>query len=943
MTDTYRELRRELSRTLPDTRLVSDPLRMLAYGTDASFYRLIPKLVVTVENEQEVAVLLRNAGQLKLPVTFRAAGTSLSGQAVSDSILAVLGRTWKRSCIHANGETISLQPGVIGSHANILLAPFGRKIGPDPASINAAMIGGIVANNASGMCCGTAQNSYNTLESMRVILCDGTVLDTADPSSIARFRELRPDLIRRISSLAERVKSNHSLADRIKGKFRMKNTTGYSLNALTDYEDAIEIIQHLMVGSEGTLGFISEVTLRTVPELPYKASALMLFPNIDVACSAVELLKSSAPVDAVELMDRASLRSVEMKEGMPSYLKDLDSQVASLLVETRAADPATLMRNRSLISESLDSLTTVLPISFTDDAKEFGKLWNIRKGLFPAIGAMRETGTTVIIEDVAFPVPMLARATLDLQRLFRKHAYTDAIIFGHARDGNLHFVFKQDFNAQSEIDRYKKFMDDLTTMVVKEYDGSLKAEHGTGRNIAPFVELEWGAEAYELMKEIKNIFDPESLLNPGVILNNDPLAHLKNLKPLPPADPIVDKCIECGFCEVHCPSKDLTLTPRQRIAVYRELKRLEATGEAPTRLRRLRADYRYFGDQTCATDGLCALGCPVNINTGDLVKQLRSQQHGVWGIWVAEFVARRMNMATSSARFLLNTLHVLYRMFGASFMRAGSVVLRKLSFGFLPLWNPELPRGADRSKQENLSDRQRQKVVYLPTCINRTFGTRSDSGEPSLSVVIPRLLQKAGLDVIIPRNVDNLCCGMAFASKGYAKQGMMKALELEQTLVNASENGRYPILVDMSPCLLRMKETIGANMTMYDQVDFALEFLVDRLVIQKSATPIVIHATCSTTKMEMEAQLVELAERLANTVVVPREVECCGWAGDRGFTVPELNRSALAELRSQIPENCREGFSTSRTCEIGLSLHGGIPYRSILQLIDDRSEENPKN
>ena len=940
MIHSYKKLHKELSRVIPESHLISDELRTLAYGTDASFYRLVPQLVVTLENEKELRALLKSAAKFSLPVTFRAAGTSLSGQAISDSILAVLGRTWRQFKIQENGTSISLQPGVIGGHANIVLAPFGRKIGPDPASIHAAMIGGIVANNASGMCCGTAQNSYNTLQSMRIILCDGSILDTADSASIARFRELRHDLISKISSLAARVQSNRPLSDRIRKKYRMKNTTGYSLNALVDYEDPIEIIQHLMVGSEGTLGFIAEVTLRTVPDLPHKASSLMLFPNIDTACKAVELLKSAAPVDAVELMDRASLRSVEMKDGMPAYLKDLDKQAASLLVETRASDPATLMSNRTLIHESLNSLPTVLPISFTDNPGEFGRLWNIRKGLFPAVGAMRETGTTVIIEDVAFPVPMLARATVDLQTLFRKHGYSDAIIFGHARDGNLHFVFKQDFNALPEVDRYKRFMDDLTTMVVKEYDGSLKAEHGTGRNISPFVELEWGGEAYELMKEIKAIFDPGNLLNPGVILNTDPLAHIKNLKPLPPADPIVDKCIECGFCEVHCPSKDLTLTPRQRIAVFREIRRLTVTHDAPLRLRRLEADFAYYGDQTCATDGLCALGCPVNIDTGELIKVLRSQRHGVLATWLADSVASHMDLATSSARFVLNTLDVLHRMLGTSLMQTGSAVLRRLSFGNVPLWNAEMPKGADHLKQRDFPAGERHKVVYLPTCINRTFGARTGSQEPSLSIVIPRLLRKAGYDVVIPQNVDNLCCGMAFASKGYAQQGSTKTLELEQTLIEASENGRYPILVDMSPCLLRMKETIGSALKLHDQVDFALEFLVDRLTVKKTATPIAVHATCSTTKMGMETQLVALAKRFADSVVVPREVECCGWAGDRGFTVPELNKSALSELRPQIPESCHEGFSTSRTCEIGLSLHSGVPYRSIFHLIDECSEGN---
>ncbi len=941
MKSSYKTLQRNLSPYIPAARLITDDLRRLAHGTDASFYRLIPELVVQVENEEEVIALLRHAGESRLPITFRAAGTSLSGQAVSDSILAVLGRTWKNFRIHDSGASISLQPAIIGSRANTLLAPYGRKIGPDPASINAAMIGGIVANNASGMCCGTAQNSYNTLHSMRLIFSDGTLLDTADRASRGRFLDARRDLVSQIMALAARVKSNHALASRIKAKYGMKNTTGYSLNALVDYDDPIEIIQHLMVGSEGTLGFIAEVTLRTVPELPHKASALMVFPNIDIACNAVELLKRSAPVDAVELMDRASLRSVESKEGMPPYLRELDAQVASLLVETRAEDPSSLAINIGSVNEILRPISTVLPISFTDDPMEFGRLWNIRKGLFPALGAMRKTGTTVIIEDVAFAVPALAKATLDLQRLFKKHSYDDAIIFGHARDGNLHFVFKQDFNAGSEIDRYQRFMEDLTFMVVKQYDGSLKAEHGTGRNISPFVELEWGAEAYQLMKEIKAIFDPANILNPGVILNPDPLAHLRNLKPLPPADPLVDKCIECGFCEIHCPSKDLTLTPRQRIAVYREIRRLEATKEDGGRLSRLNKDYAYYGDETCATDGLCALACPVNINTGELVKEIRSHQHGIPATWLAGFIARHMALTTSAGRFLLNVLFIARRVLGARVMEVVAGAAHSWTKGLLPLWNREMPRGASRLRALNSRGNGKPKVVYFPTCINRTFGPGPYSADPSLVTLVPRLLRKAGFDVTIPANADELCCGMAFSSKGFKQAGMTKSGELEQALTSVSENGRYPIIVDMSPCLLRMKETFGPTLKIYDQIEFALEFLVDRLAIRKLAEPVALHATCSAIKMGMDKKLIALAKKCADSVVVPQEIECCGWAGDRGFTVPELNRSALAELRFQIPENCSKGFSTSRTCEIGLSLHSGVSYQSILYLVDQCSEEKP--
>jgi D-lactate dehydrogenase len=632
----YEQLHRDLQAFIPASRLITDPLRTLAYGTDGSLYRLIPKLVVKVDSEEEMRRILALAHQHQTPVTFRAAGTSLSGQAVTDSVLLQLGDGWRGWKIGPNAATISLQPGLIGGHANRYLAPYQRKIGPDPASINTCQIGGIAANNASGMCCGTAQNSYQTLNSMRVMLADGAVLDTGDAASRAAFRASHGALLDRLAELSQRTRTDATLAERIRNKFKIKNTCGYSLNALVDYEDPFEILQHLMIGSEGTLGFIAEITYRTVEEHSHKATALMIFPDIQIACEAVAALKSQ-PVAAVELMDRASIRSVENKAGMPDYFKTLPETAAALLVETRAMDAAKLAAQVEVISAALTATPTLLPFQFTDRPEEFTQLWAIRQGLFPSVGSARATGTTVIIEDVAVPVPQLAAMTLDLQRLFDKHGYTGSIIFGHALEGNLHFVITPNFANPAETERYKNFMDDVCQMIVQQYDGSLKAEHGTGRNIAPFVELEWGQQAYQLMRDIKALLDPQNLLNPGVILNDDPEAHLKNIKPMAAVDPLVDKCIECGFCEPNCPSRALTLSPRQRIVGLREMARLRAAGEDASRLQALSDSYQYQGIDTCAADSLCSLTCPVGINTGTMMLQLRARDGAArWGRWVGE-------------------------------------------------------------------------------------------------------------------------------------------------------------------------------------------------------------------------------------------------------------------------------------------------------------------
>ena len=930
----YLDLHTSLSKFLPPSRLLYDELSTLAYGTDASFYRLIPKLVVKLESEDEITRVLAESQRFRLPVTFRAAGTSLSGQSVSDSVLIVLAGSWKRYRINEDASRITLQPGVVGAHANVYLAPYGKKIGPDPASINSAMIGGIAANNASGMCCGTAQNSYRTLASMRIIFGDGSVLDTGDQKSREDFIRTHRELVERMAEIAARTKSNGTLASRIRDKYKMKNTTGYSLNALVDFDDPIDVIQHLMIGSEGTLGFISEITYNTVPELPCKASALILFPDIETACSAVPVLKSCG-VDAVELMDRSSLHSVEGKEGMPEYLPGLDERACSLLVETRASDAQGLAARVDDITRALRTFSMVRPLQFTSIPAEYEKLWNIRKGLFPSVGAMRKTGTTVIIEDVAFPVPRLAEASVDLRNLFVKHGYQDAILFGHALEGNLHFVFKQDFNVPSEVDRYRAFIDEVTRLVVKKYDGSLKAEHGTGRNMAPFVELEWGAEAYALMKEIKSIFDPEDLMNPGVVINGDPLAHIQNLKPLPAANEIIDKCIECGFCEVQCPSKDLTITPRQRIVVYREMSRLKASGLSPARLKALNQAYQYEGVETCATDGLCSTACPVNIDTGKMIKYLRWRDLGPFPHAIARLLAKNMSTVTRTLSATLYVVSAVHTVVGTRMMRGTTRTLRRLSGDRIPLWNEYMPRGAGRVRTTNRNSRPDHKVVYFPSCINRSMGTSRDyDHEVGLTHKTVSLLEKAGYQVLFPRNLSSLCCGMAFDSKGFKEAGAMKADELNRALLEVSNNGEIPIYVDMSPCLYRMKETLDKRLRLHEPIEFILKYLPETLEFKKLPETVAIHTTCSSTKMGLTSRFRNLAEMCAEKVVVPDGVGCCGWAGDRGFTFPELNTSALSGLKAGIPPDCVGGYSTSRTCEIGLSLHSGLSYKSIVYLVD---------
>ncbi|MFQ3790143.1 FAD-binding and (Fe-S)-binding domain-containing protein [Halomonas sp. A29] len=938
----WQELKRELLAIMPAEQLIDDPLRTLAYGTDASFYRLIPKLVVRPASEDELMAVLAGCRKRHLPVTFRAAGTSLSGQAVTDSVLIQLREGWRGHEILDGGRAIRLQPGVIGARANQLLAPFGRKIGPDPASINSCMVGGIAANNASGMCCGTAQNSYRTVRDMRVILADGTRLDTADPASREAFRRSHAELVEGLERLSAETRGNEPLAEKIRHKYRLKNTTGYALNSLVDFDDGIEILKHLMIGSEGTLGFISTITYETVIDEPHKAAALVFLPDMATTCRATIALKP-APVSAVELMDRAALRSVESKPGMPEVLKTLPDGAAALLIDVRGNDEAQLESRLDAVQAIFEGIHTLEPVTFTRDKGTYELYWKIRKGLFPAVGAVRDIGTTVIIEDVAFPIERLDEGVVALTEAFHRHGYPEAILFGHALEGNLHFVFPQGFEKPGEVERYQALMDEVAQLVGVEYGGSLKAEHGTGRNMAPYVELEWGPDAYALMWQIKALFDPENLLNPDVILSRNPTLHLENLKPLPAADSIVDKCIECGFCEHVCPSRDLTLTPRQRIVIAREMARLEALGDAiaeedAERLAALRRDYRYAGDETCAVDGLCATQCPVGINTGELIREMRHERLASHAD-MARRVGRHFSGTTRLARGMLNLAGVGRAVLGEKGLTGVSGAITRASGGKVPQWVPTLPKAASVRvlKRKNAGSTVRDKVVYFPSCATRVFGAgHGDSESRSIMEITLALLDKAGFELIVPEMPGHLCCGMAFQSKGQFDEAAHKARELNRELLIASQNGRYPILSDTSPCVLHMQGRLDERLVVQEPVAFAHDYLLPRLDITPLDERVAVHVTCSSTHMGLGERMVALARACARDVVVPAEITCCGFAGDKGLVTPELNASALKGLAEQV-EECDAGYSNSRTCEIGLSLHGGIPYRSILSLLDRAS------
>lgn len=936
---TYKHFLDEISTFVSPKRIYTDELRRLAWGTDAGFYRLIPQIVIRSIDEAEVARLLQTADKYGLPVTFRAAGTSLSGQAITDSILIVVGKHWEKYKISDDYSQITLQPGIVGERVNQILKPYGVKFSPDPASVQYAMVGGIVMNNASGMNCGTHANSDRMMISARMVFPDGTILDTGDAESRKAFAEKKPEFIKEIQSIRDKILKNKELTERIRYKYSIKNVTGLNILPFIVYDDPFDIIAHLLVGSEGTLAFLSEITVKTEHDFPYKASAMLYFKDIREACRAVVMFSKMTDkagnriVKGAELLDKKSLSSVNDTTG---------EGLTAILTEAKGNSPEELAEHIAEIANSLKEYDLAVPAHFTDKEEEYSKYWAIRSGIFPSVGGTRPLGTSCLIEDVAFHIEDLPDAVADLQDLMEKHGYHDACIYGHSLEGNFHFIINQAFDSKKEIQRYENLMNDVIVLVVDKYDGSLKAEHGTGRNMAPFVEYEWGKEAFEIMKAVKKLFDPKNLMNPGVIFNDDPKCYLKNLKSLPVIElkngktgHKADKCIECGFCEINCLSSGFTLSARQRIVSQREITRLRKSGEDPKRLAELEKEYIYQGEQTCAVDGLCATSCPMEIDTGDLTHDIREAKtpKGSFAYKIGNFSANHFAGIKSGLRPLLGVANGAHSILGTKTMSAIGKGLHRVG---MPLWTASLPKSFKLNTRKVAHYSSERKVVYFPSCINQTMGVSKNAPDqtPLVNKMVS-LLNKADYEIIFPKNMDKMCCGTIWESKGMYDIADRKTAELEEALWEASEHGKYPVLCDQSPCTKRIKEKIK-RMKIHEPAEFIYDFLRGKLIFQQTDKPVALHITCSMTKMGLAHKITELAKLCSTNVLVPAEVGCCGFAGDRGFTYPEVNAYALRKLRPQIEnKGIKVGYSNSRTCEIGLETNAGIPYMSIVYLVDE--------
>ena len=921
----------------PDTTVASRSIDRFARAHDASHYLLIPDAVLSPKDAAGVARAfdaVRTAGRT---LTFRSGGTSLSGQGVTGDILVDTRSAFGDISIEDEGAVVRVGPGATVRQVNTRLARFGRKLGPDPASEIACTIGGVVANNSSGMACGIVENSYRTIESLLLVLPSGTVVDTGAPDALERLRSAEPEIADGLVDLRRRLLASPEAVTFVRRQFAMKNTMGYGINSLLDFDDPVKILEHLVIGSEGTLAFVAEARFRTVEIRPQIATGLLVFTTLADAMAALPGLVDQG-LATVELMDAASLRVAQGLSDVPAAIAEIAVDAhAALLVEIHSADAEELAGSCAQALAHFEELPLAVPPRLTTAATERAALWHVRKGLYTAVAGARPSGTTALLEDIVVPVDRLLVTCERLIELFAVHDYDGSVIFGHAKDGNVHFLLNERFDDEASLARYRRFTADLVDLVLGQ-GGSLKAEHGTGRIMAPFVRRQYGDFLTDLMWDIKHLLDPAGILNPGVVLSDDPESYLHDLKCVPTVEDEVDRCVECGYCEPTCPSKNVTLTPRQRIVLRRDMAWAEERGDTAL-LKDLRADYDYEGVQTCAVDGMCAVACPVDINTGDLVRRLRAEEASRFedGLWDA--AAKGWGVVTRAGGVALTVADALPAPVVTGVTRLGRAVL---GADTVPLYDGGLPRGG--SKPPRPDDPTDAQAVFFGACIGTMFGAEAH-GEGSRDAVLA-LLDRAGIPVVIPEEAGGLCCGTPWKSKGHLTGYDRMTDRVLEALWRASREGELPVVCDAASCTEGLHVMLAkaatnhpryAGLVIEDATTYLAREALPRLEVSQRLERIAVHPTCSTTALGATGALTRLASAVADEVYIPDGWGCCAFAGDRGMLHPELTASATAAESAELAAaGAFDAYvSANRTCEIGMTRATGKPYRHVVEVLEE--------
>ncbi len=923
------QLKKDLGKSLSggpeDVRV--DILNRVAFSTDSSIYQILPLCVVTPRTAEDIVAVIRYAVEHGIPVAPRGAGSGLAGEALTAGIVIHTARHMKSILgVQEDGSVVVCQPGVVLDELNAYLSKFGRKIGPDPSSGNRAVLGGIVANNATGA--HSLQYGYiaDWIDRLQVVLADGSIAELTNDYDPSLPQEKETTIHRIARNLVKLLEGTDSLIEEALPKTR-RNRSGYRIKGV--YHEGRLDLAKLMAGSEGTLGIITEIRLRTV-ELPkVKALLQVEFETFDRMARAVPLLVKTAPA-ACELMDRTL---IEMALKAYPHYSDvfLNTGVASLMVEhvgqDRAEVEAKIARTEAAVKDLISGSMRVF------DAKGQQRLWQSRKDAVPLLN--RDKGPShpiAFVEDVAVEPCKLDLYIAGLRKIGVKYDIPMAF-YGHAGDGELHIRPYIDLSRQEEVQRMVKIANEVFELAWS-LGGSISGEHADGLLRAAFLKRQYGDSYYQILRHIKELFDPNHLLNPGKVINDDPEVMTQNLKaahlPIPARlktnlrfapDEFrfeIDQCNGDGVC--------LSCRPGSRMCpVFRVLGEETSCSRGKANLLRawitgllkekdLASDAFKTVLGHCVNCKMCTIECPAGVDISKLVVEARAEVARRRGLRRAEWaLARNRFMSVLGSVFapVSNWVldwrlprYILQRLIGLDRMRT----------------MPKFQRGSFLTKSK----------LYLQTAgpvadpIDRVayfVDSYANFNDHDLGFAVVKLLRHNGIDVIVP---DQRPAPLPAYVYGDLKTAGKEAAYSLRSLSWAVKEGRKIVCSEPSAALFFREELrllddsedarkVGEN-------TFELMSYLDNLRSQGRLKPLpnpfparasgrqewkillhseyAYHAPCHLCAMRAQGSSVSILDALAGIKLTDLRAGCCGLAGT--FGMQRKNRELSAAIGKEM-------------------------------------------
>jgi FAD/FMN-containing dehydrogenase/Fe-S oxidoreductase len=801
--------------------LLFDDLSRLLYSTDASIFEVQPAGVVVPRDEEDVQALVRYAGEHKVPLIARGAGSGVAGESLGSGLIVDLSKHF-RAILEVGAETVRVQPGVVYRDLARELARIGRRFAPDPADVECTL-GGMLANNASGARAFRHGFTRDHVIQLRAVLDNGEVADVGRQSRWPTSEAAHGRLEDIISSVVTLLQQHAGTIETCRPRTRF-NRCGYLLHDVLDAEQLD--LARLLVGSEGTLALFTEATLRTIPLPGGRAMALLGFAGLDAALRAAELVTPTGPA-ACELIDHRLLRLARGDNAVAELVPAAIETV--LLVEYEADTPAEASRlARDLMSRLHRDERLAILSRVAEDAESIERFWQVREAALPSLYGLRGTAQPLaFVEDVGVPPELLPAYLHRVQEVLQRHETTASYLI-HAATGQVHMRPFVEWRRPEDGARLWALADDVYRIVL-DLGGTISAQHGTGLARTPWVSRQAGP-LFAVLRELKSIFDPRYLFNPGKIIGPLPGAPAWPLRrrsqdketrrqgegekeTSPPLLVSLSPCLNwavggvaaeshscngCGECRTESPSRrmcplfrathDEAATPRAKANLMRHLL------QPDTDPRLLSSDEVRAVADLCVNCKMCARECPAKVNVPKLMLEAKAAnvaEHGLdrtdWAMARTETFARLGSSFAPLANTLLaNPLArwLLEKMFGLSRRR------RLPPFAARSFLRQAHRRGWTRRPRS-----ARPRVAYFVD----VFANYND---PLIAEAVVAVLHHNGIEVYVPPRQGG--CGMAPLAYGDLETARETVQENLLILSDLAREG-YPILCSEPTAALMLR------------------------------------------------------------------------------------------------------------------------------------------